>query len=982
MAEEGWERFSPGMVFANRYTIIEEIGHGGMGRVYKAIDTSLGISVALKIIRPEYASNLRIIDHFKKETVLSRSITSEHVVRVHDLGESENTKYISMDFVDGQNLRDLIQASGSLTISTAVKFGKQICSGLAAAHKQGIIHRDLKPSNVMIDRTGRARVMDFGLAKTIDREDAQGVRAVVGTPEYLSPEQARGEKQDQRTDIYALGLILYEMVTGRPVFEAESLTGYIKKHCEATPEPPSRLNPSVPPALENIILKCLKKDKNERYPTVEDVCRSLDLVVAPEVPPLRTLRSLILRSLAWFFACSIVALAAYFLIFRGNGPPEGAIRKSLAVMSFENVTGDPSLDNWRNLLRHLLTTDLEQSKFLRLVAREKLLNCLADADTDDSGVYDSDVLEKIASRENVDFFLLGSYMKSGQGYRIDIRIIKARDLEAVGSRSFDAVAPENIQDRCDEISRWSKEQLGLSRSDLAKDFDEELKKYTTPSIEAVIHFSRGLDFYEKGDYKQSNEFYLKAVSADKKFAMAYARLAMNLIYEGRFDESKRYIQKAMSLRKNLTPRERFLIEGSYYNVMENDFPKAIETYRNLLLLYPDDELAIEHLGAIYRNTEEWDKAAECFERLHSINPNSPITVLNLSFIDQARGLYEKASDLLRAHEHVFTSPAEFHRELAFCFFCQGAINEALLELGKGLSLDPHGFDLGRLLAQIYGVLGNYPEAEKAYRQFLENGRAVRNMIDAHFWLAHLNLLQGKHKECEREIEEGLKLAGNQGFLYEEATFFLFKAFFYLQSGDNARAREAALQARMKAVETHNKQDEVNALHWLGLIELNEGKLSGAKEIGQTMREIIRKMGYSKLMRHCYHLEGAEALAQGSWDEAVSRFSEAVATLPHQYFEYSDPHAFYLESLASAFFRRGDLDSAIAQYTKIISLTIGFMTSGDIYARSLYQLGRLFQENKDPAKARPFFQQFLAIRGGADVGLAEAEDARKRLDSLL
>ena len=228
LTNEDWQRFAPGNVFANRYTIIEEIGHGGMGRVYKAIDRSLGITVAIKIIRPEYASNPRVVDLFKKETVLARSISSENVVRVHDLGEAENTKYISMDFVEGQNLRDLIHASGSVTISAAVKFGQQICSGLAAAHKEGIIHRDLKPSNVMIDRTGRARVMDFGLAKTIDREGAPGVRSVVGTPEYLSPEQARGEKLDQRTDIYAIGLILYEMVTGRPVFEAETLTGYIK----------------------------------------------------------------------------------------------------------------------------------------------------------------------------------------------------------------------------------------------------------------------------------------------------------------------------------------------------------------------------------------------------------------------------------------------------------------------------------------------------------------------------------------------------------------------------------------------------------------------------------------------------------------------------------------------------------------------------------------------------------------------------------
>ena len=964
------------MVFANRYTIIEEIGHGGMGRVYKAIDRSLEISVALKIIRPEYASNPRIIDHFKKETVLSRSITSENVVRVHDLGESENIKYISMDFVEGQNLRDLIQASGSLTISTAVKFGQQICSGLAAAHKQGIIHRDLKPSNVMIDRTGRARVMDFGLAKTIDREDAQGVRAVVGTPEYLSPEQARGEKQDQRTDIYALGLILYEIVTGRPVFEAESLTGYIKKHCEATPEPPSRLNPSVPAALESIILKCLKKDKNERYQTVEDVCRSLDLVVAPETPWPKTIWSLILRLSVWIGACLVIALAAYFLFFNNHEQRVLSARKSLAVMSFENVTGDPSLDNWRNLLRHLLTTDLEQSKFLRLVAREKLLNCLADADTDDSGVYASDVLEKIASRENVDFFLLGSYMKSGQGYRIDIRIIKARDLEAVGSRSFDAVAPENIQDRCDEISRWSKEQLGLSRSDLAKDFDEELKKYTTPSIEAVIHFSRGLDFYDKRDFKQSSDSYLRAVAVDQNFALAYARLAMNFTYEGRFEEANKYLLKAMSLRKNLTPRERLLIEGDYFNFL-CDYPRAIETYKNLLMIYPDDEMALEHMGAIFRNTEEWDKAAECFERLHVINPNSRITVRNLSFIARAIGQYEKAANILQDNKGVFSATDEFQSDLAFCFLCQGGIDQALSELGKAMSLDPNRLGCVRLLGQIHSVMGNYRDAEAAYQRLLEDDRINAEKLEGRYWLGQLYLLQGKYETCSREIEEGLKLARSQGFPYEEITFLMFKSYLLHLQRDFARAHDAASRARKKAVEVRYREDEIKALHLMGLCEVGLGQLPEAQRTVLTMEQIVGKIGYSKLLRDCHHLEGMIAVARNSWAEAANGLSMAVEMLPQQHVE-DDPHAIYLESLASALFQRGDPDSAREQYEKVISLTTGFLIAGDAYARSLYQLGRIYQEKNESARAKELFRKYLAVRGDADGGLAEVEDARKRL----
>ncbi|MEW5900611.1 MAG: protein kinase [Acidobacteriota bacterium] len=985
LVEDSGERFAPGNVFANRYTIIEETGSGGMGRVYKARDRSLGITVALKIIRPEYASNPRIVDHFKKETILARSISSENVVRVHDLGESETIKYISMDFVEGQNLRDLIQASGSLTIPTAVKFGQQICSALSAAHKAGIIHRDLKPSNVMIDKTGRVRVMDFGLAKTLDREDAQRRGAVVGTPEYLSPEQARGESQDQRTDIYALGLILYEMVTGRPVFEAESVTGYIKKHCEANPDPPSRLNLSVPSGLENIILKCLRKKREERFQTAEEVCQSLDAVALLAARLQKAPRTRALRFSIAILGFAAVALAAYFLIVRGRPgsktSPGELRRKSLAVMSFENVTGDSTRDYLRHLFQNLLMMDLGQSKYLRLISREKILSSLADSRIEDTGVFTSEDLDRIASRENVDYFLLGSYMMSKQKYRLDVRIVNGPQHETVGSSSFDALAHEEIQDRCDEISIWAKDQLGLTRSELDKDFDEELKKYTTRSIEAVIHFSQGLDFYEKGDYRQSIESYKKAVAIDEKFAMAHARLALTYIYEGRFEESDKHLKKAMSLRKNLTPRERLLIEGDYYNMQENDFSRAIETYRNLLLIYPDDEMAYEHLGAIFRNTEEWDKAAECFEHLHAINPNSRVSTLNLSFIDLARGEYDKAAANLRGHEEIFISPAEFYRELAFCYFCQGAINEALLELGKGLSIEPRRFGLGRLLGQIYCVNGNFEQAETSFRQFLGDEQGDRIKIDSHYWLGHLYFLQGKNVSCAREIEEGLRLARRQGFPYEESSFLLLKSLFYLRSADFAKAQEAALLAKQKAQEIRNKLDEVFALHLVGLCEVGQGKLPEAKKTSEIMRQIVGKMGYQKLFRHCYHLEGMAALAQGSLSEAAARFSDAVATLPYQHLEYDEPQAFYLESLASALLQLGDLDIARAQYEKIVALTIGFLTSGDIYARSLYQLGRICQEKNERDKAREFYRKFLAVRRSADADLPEVEDARKRLASL-
>jgi serine/threonine protein kinase/tetratricopeptide (TPR) repeat protein len=977
--DEDWERFSPGNIFANRYTIIEEVGHGGMGRVFKAIDRSLGITVAIKVIRPEYALNPRVIELFKQETVLARSISSENVVRVHDLGEAEKTKYISMDFVEGQNLRDLIHASGSLTISTAVKFGQQICSALSAAHKTGIIHRDLKPSNIMIDKTGRVRVMDFGLAKTIDREDAGGAKAIVGTPEYLSPEQARGENLDQRTDIYALGLVLYEMVTGRPVFEAESLTGYIQKHCAAVPKPPSRVNHMIPAGLETLILKCLRKDRNERYQKAEDVCQALDGIIAPESRKPKTARSRLLRISVGAAACALLGFIAYWIFIRPE-PTVSSIRKAVAVMNFENLAGDPSPDKWR-AIRHLLVMELEQSKFLRVVPRARLLDYLNDFHIQDTGDYAQSDLDKIASREKVDYFLLGGYLTSGERCQIDVRIIDARLREIIASRSFEAAAFDDILNRCDDISIWAKSELQLTKRELATDFDQELKRYTTQSIDALVCFFQGLDFYEKGDYRRSTESYLKAVAFDGNFALAYARLAMNFPYEGRFEEAKKYLLQAMSLRKNLTTRERLLIEGDYFNLYECDYPKAIESYETLLKTYPDDEMALEHQGAIYRNTEDWDKAAACFERLHGINPKDRVTIANLSFIAQAMGQYEKGARILEDNRSVIPTPEEFYAGLANCLFCQGRTDQALAELQTALSLAADRLGSLRLLGHIRTAKGEYRDAEAAYRLLLGDERSITDKVEGHFWLGWLDIMQGRYAAGVMEIEEGLKLARSQGLPYDEADFLILGAYLYYRKGKLAKAHETALKARQKSIEIRFREHEIKALHLMGMCETRLGNLSEAHKTLLSMEQIIKRIGYPKLLRHCHHLQGMIAGARESWDEAVAAYSKAVETLPSQHLDYDDAHGLYLDALASALYERGDWDAAKVEYEKITQLTTGRITYGDAYARSLYRLGRIYQERNEPAQAKTYFQSFLNVFRDADPGLTEVADARSRLAAL-
>jgi predicted Ser/Thr protein kinase len=266
-----------GSLFAGRYEVIEELGRGGMGRVYKVYDQKIGEVIALKVVHPEISVNEKAIDRFRNELRFARKIGHRHVGRMFDLGEADHTFYITMEYVEGENLKSFIRRSGQLAPRKAISLAKQVCEGLSEAHRMGIIHRDLKPQNIMIDREGSARIMDFGIARFTEAEGLTGSGVMVGTPEYMSPEQVETIEVDKRTDIYALGVILYEMVTGRVPFAGETPFAVLIKHKQEAPRNPQESNPLVSEAVTRIILKCLAKDKAARYPSAEELYEDLTL---------------------------------------------------------------------------------------------------------------------------------------------------------------------------------------------------------------------------------------------------------------------------------------------------------------------------------------------------------------------------------------------------------------------------------------------------------------------------------------------------------------------------------------------------------------------------------------------------------------------------------------------------------------------------------------------------------------------------------
>jgi len=278
------KELTTGSTFAHRYQIIEELGKGGMGRVYKAFDTEIKEKIALKLLKPEIGIDEQMIERFRNELKLARKISQRNVCRMYDLNKEEGAYYITMEYIVGEDLKRLIRKVGQMSMGKTISIAKQVCEGLAEAHSLGIVHRDLKPQNIMVDEAGNAKIMDFGIARSISAKGITGAGVMIGTPEYMSPEQVEGKDVDQRSDIYSLGVILYEMVTGRVPFEGETVLSIALKHKAEVPKSPKDVNPQIPESFNRLILRCLEKKPERRYASVQNITAELDIPLGGILP--------------------------------------------------------------------------------------------------------------------------------------------------------------------------------------------------------------------------------------------------------------------------------------------------------------------------------------------------------------------------------------------------------------------------------------------------------------------------------------------------------------------------------------------------------------------------------------------------------------------------------------------------------------------------------------------------------------------------
>ena len=969
-------QFQPGKMFDNRYRIVEEIGRGGMGRIYKAEDTKLNITVALKIIRSKYSSNPLFIEQFKKETLTARSISNENVIRIYDLGETKRIKYISMEYIKGQNLSEFIHTSGSLSIDTSINIAQQICEALKAAHQKGIVHQDLKPSNIMIDNSGQIYVMDFGLARSQYFQEEGISGGISGTPQYMSSEQAQGKKVDQRSDIYSFGIIMYEMLTGKPPFEAKTMTEYLQKQISEVPKPLSKLNSHIPLFLENLILKCLEKDREKRYRSAEEILTEFNKIRS-ELKPLsltgrlNKYKYVALAAILLFFMVTSI----YLWINKSTLPLAESQRISLAIMYFVNNTGDDNLDYMEKTFCELVIADMLQSQYIRVITGDRLYAILKKINLHKISTYSSDDLSQVAALGGVDYILQGNITQAGEIFRINTSLHEARTMELIGANRVEGAGRDSIFSMADQLTRKIKEAFQLSAADIAQDTDKDVMSITTNSPEALKYYIEGKLLYKEGEFQESINALGKAIALDPEFALAYVKISEDYYYIGDIEHGDKYLTKALSLLNKVSEREYHLIQAyaAYSPQME------MEHYQKLLELFPDDLEGNGYLAARYRNLEEWDLAQERFEKIIEIDPRDELTYANLSYIYMAKGLYDKARNILISNQPMFTDLVSYHYNLATAYLCDGQYDFALNEVSKALSLEPDDYLCNELQGNIYQITGNFKSAEKNYYQ-LTDGDDFISQYMGRLWLSHVFLMRGKYAQLKNDIVKNLERFKEFEFKPGLFNFRILSVYICLQNNLYAQALEESTKAMEVAEETGYHDYKNFALLFRGIVYAKMKKFKEARETADKLKKHIEESTKNKSMRYYHNLLGEIARAEGDISDAIKEFMTAVSLLSTEHSKL-DLHILFHESLASALFENKDFGKALKEYEKITSLSTGRLRWADKYSLSFYWQGKIHQIQGTTDKASEFYNKFLEIWRNADPELPEIAEAKKQLASL-
>jgi eukaryotic-like serine/threonine-protein kinase len=932
-------------VIAGRFVVGERLGDGGMGEVYRAQDIRLKRTVAVKRLSPQLRTDPSYRSRFHYESERVSRFSDAHIAAIYDVLEEQSEIFLVMEYIEGENLRQRL--CRPITLEEFFEIATQCAEALSAAHERGIVHCDIKPENIMVTTKGQVKILDFGVAKHLPRSDQSSTAdpaAMAGTPAYMSPEVLMEKIPDGRADIFSLGVVFYEMLTGQHPFLASSLIATTDRIRHETPAPIRRLNPMVPESLEAVVMKAMAKDLDQRYARAADLLEDLRVAQAGVTPsklsPVPRPRPRTNRMLVGAIAVIVLAIAVYGIHLWRHRPPVLFERGWVLITDFDSQ-GDNSIPDAG--VREGLAIALQQSRYVNVFPRARVYDVLRRMRRENVPRIDENLGREICQRENLQVLLTGDIEHLGKAFQITVRAV-----DPVGGKLLFAERErfdnkEEFFEKADALAKRAREDLGESLNGIEAT-SRPLAKVTTSSLEALQLYSRASDAMVQENTDQAAALFQSALELDPNFAMAHLRLSQCYgAVVGKNEKALTELERAYALRQGVTDREQRRIEADYFDLHER-YEDAARSLTVLVNLYPDDAEAHEELAAAYYNLNQLDKAISELSVALRLNPFSTRAYRSLVLdLAQNNADEDAIATFAEAQKRGIDTP-QLHWGLGMSFLGQGKLDSAREEFRK---LD-QGTDTDKDLKELYLVVADLYEGKLAAAR-AELVRHIRsNPADSgglqfvrRYFIGRIDLMCGRPAGAIAQADSITRAPES-----ELLTFDWFSAgILYARAGQTDRARRVLSRLNTSRKTTPSSWNNSTFHNLQGEILLAEKQPATAESAFLTATTNY-PANFSHIgLARTYQTEQRWALAVAEWE----RVSHAIGEILRNEFP-PDLVLAHLE-LARALREIGDHDRARTQYNEFLRL---WRNADDLRVRHQgeNELQQLISEAsyEDPSKA--------------------------------